>query len=260
MDHSHDAPEPEDKVRIAKYLAGCGVASRRNAETIISQGRVTVNNEVISDLGRRISPAHDTVSVDGTEIQPPDRHITLALNKPPKVLVTRSDDRGRTTVYDLLPRKWKKDGSRLRYAGRLDYLTTGLLILTTDGDLANRLVHPRHHVRKTYEVALERHLREEELDALRQGIELEDGPTQPCEVRPMGHRKSSGHRYELTLREGRNRQIRRMMEALGARVLELHRFSMGALTLTDLSLAAGEFRPLDPSQIDALFEGMEKTP
>ncbi|MCC5876683.1 MAG: rRNA pseudouridine synthase [Candidatus Sumerlaeia bacterium] len=259
MEPTDQEPAPTSTVRIAKFLSACGVASRRKAEELIRQGRISVNGSVISDLGRQVA-ADDAVMVDGQLVTEPNTTITLAHNKPLEVLVTSSDDRGRRTVYDLLPEKLKRHASRLRYAGRLDFLSTGLLVLTTDGELVNKLVHPRHHIAKTYEISTNMFLSQGQLEALRQGVDLEDGRTLPCEVRDLGHRKSEGHRYEIVLREGRNRQIRRMVEAVGARVARLHRVSMGGLSLRDLSLARGEFRVLDDNQVAALFKESEFDP
>jgi 23S rRNA pseudouridine2605 synthase len=252
---SSDDPSPG--IRIARHLADCGVASRRKAEDLIIQGRIAVNGLTISDLGRRIHPERDLVSLDGRPVDAPVSDLTLALNKPIEVLVTRSDTRGRRTVYDLLPQRWAREASRLRYAGRLDFLSTGLLLLTTDGELINRLVHPRHHVSKTYEVTTNHRLGDDEIRALREGLLLEDGRTQPCEVSPLPSRSEEPWRYQIILREGRNRQVRRMIEAVDARVSRLHRAAIGGLTLNSLSLARGEFRPLEPHHLAALFEGDE---
>lgn len=259
MERADQGSTPSQTLRIAKFLSACGVASRRKAEELIRQGRVSVNDEVISDLGRQVSPA-DTVRVDDKPVAQPQSDFTVAHHKPLEVLVTKSDDRGRRTVYDLLPEKLMRHAGRLRYAGRLDFLSTGLLILSTDGDLVNRLVHPSHHVAKTYEISTNMPLSFEQQNALRQGVTLDDGPTRPCVVRELGFRKAGGHRYEITLKEGRNRQIRRMVEAVGARVARLHRVSVGGLSLHDLSLARGEFRVLDDNQVAALFKETDLEP
>lgn len=244
-------------LRIARFLAQCGVASRRKAEELVRGARVAVNGEVIADLGRKVDPAGDTVTVDGRMIEAPRHHVSLAHNKPQKVVVSRSDPEGRATVYDLLPRRYRPLATRLRYAGRLDYMTTGLLVLSTDGTFINRLVHPRHHVAKTYEVRTAAPLGREALEQLRKGVALDDGVTLPASVQTIAALERGSPVYRVVLREGRNRQVRRMIEKVGGRVVQLHRPAIGRLSLGDLSLAGGEFRPLGPEHLEALQQDPE---
>lgn len=254
MEDSAEDSNTAPPVRIARYLADCGVASRRKSEGLIRQGRIGVNGEIIADLGRRIAPGSDTITLDGKPIAAPVRHVTLAFHKPARIVVSRGDPQGRTTVYDMLPARYQALAGRLRYAGRLDFLTSGLLLLSTDGDLINRLVHPRHHVAKAYEVETAAPLDGESIGLIRRGIPLEDGPALPATVERLSPFGRGSNRYRIVLREGRNRQVRRMIEAVGGRVVHLHRSAIGRLTLAELDLVKGEFRPLTPEHLRALRE------
>jgi len=227
-------------MRLAKYLAHAGVASRRAAEELIRAGRVRVGGEVITD------PAHDTaagaeVAVDGEAVAPEPREV-WALNKPAGVISTASEPGRRRAVTELV------DSERRLYPiGRLDADSTGLILLSNDGELANRLTHPRFGVRKAYRVVLRRPPAERELEALRRGVRLEDGPTAPAEVSRVGERE-----LELTIREGRKRQIKRMAAAVGNEVEALRRVRIGPLELG--SLAEGEVRRLGSDEVRSLWE------
>jgi len=235
-------PEPaqDDALRIVRFLARCGVASRRNAADIVLAGRVRVNGEVVTDLSRRIHPGRDRVLLDDRAIALCAETLTVAFNKPIQVLVSRGDPEGRQTVYDLLPERWRAEAGRLVYAGRLDFMSEGLLVMTTDGELANQMTHPSSHVEKEYLAWLERPLTPEEVARLEAGVELDGSQTMKCSVRPQPGAGPSA--YSITLREGRNRQVRRMAEAVGLRVRRLIRLRIGRLLLGDL--AAGEWRAL----------------
>lgn len=235
-------------MRISRFLARCGVASRRKSEEIVAAGRIALNGEIVTDLGRQIDPARDRVEVDGKLVELKEKGLTIALNKPKGVVVTRDDPQGRRTVYDLLPVQFGDRARELVYAGRLDLQTSGLLILTTDGDLVNRLVHPSRHLEKAYEVTLDRDLSGGELERLAEGIELEDGPSLPAKVRGLRPK-----RYEVVLVEGRNRQVRRMMEMLGAKVYDLTRTRIGALSLRELKLQTGAVVALNENQLRKLL-------
>lgn len=238
-------------MRIAHYLARCGVASRRKSEEIVSAGRVRLNGEVVRDLGRQVDPDEDRVEVDGRRVALHREHLTLAMNKPPGVVVTRDDPQERTTVYDLLPVEYAARARELVYVGRLDADTTGLLILTTDGEMANRLMHPRHHVEKAYRATIDRVLDDEDLELLREGIELEEFRAQPCRVTRKGGTARAAE-YEVCIAEGKKRQVRRMFEALGAGVLALERTRIGALTLQQLGLGEGGVVKLAVDQVRKL--------
>jgi 23S rRNA pseudouridine2605 synthase len=227
-------------VRLAKYLAHAGVASRRGAEDLIAAGRVRVGGEVVSDPAHSVDESSE-VSVDGKPIAPEPREV-WAVNKPKGVVSTAREPGRRRAVTQLV------DSERRLYpVGRLDADSTGLILLTNDGELANRLTHPRYGVPKTYLVELGRAPSETDLDRLRGGVRLEDGPTAPAEVERLAERK-----IEITIREGRKRQVRRMAEALGNEVVELTRTRIGSLELSDLR--RGEARRLDRREVDALWK------
>jgi len=216
-------------MRLAKYLAHAGVASRRAAEQLIASGRVTVEREVVTDPARDVDE-QTAVSVDGRPIRGLEPRVLYALNKPAGVVSTASDTHGRRTVLDLVPAR----GLRLYPVGRLDAGSSGLILLTNDGELANRLTHPSFEVPKTYRARLGGGpIGDRALDALRRGVELEDGITAPAAARRM-----RGNVLELTIHEGRNRQVRRMCEAVGHPVLELQRIAFGPLRLGDLKAGA----------------------
>ncbi len=243
-------------MRISHFLARCGFGSRRQCEEFVKQGRVLVNGEVTTDLARQVEPGADHVEIDGRVAMLAAQHLTLALHKPPEVMVTRRDPQGRRTVYDMLPPEAAPRANELVYAGRLDFLTSGLLIMTTDGVLVNHLTHPSRHVEKAYLVATSRSLLADEIGRICSGIELDDGPVQPCTMTAMAPTGRGGRipRYEIVLREGRNRQVRRMIEAVDARVMTLCRTRVGGLTLQKLGIAEGEVKELTPDHIALLRE------
>ena len=230
--------------RLQKILARSGFASRRQAEAVIAAGRVTVNGSV-AILGGRADLDVDRVEVDGAAIQVEPEDVTLLLHKPAGFLVTANDERGRRTVYDLL----RDVPAHLRYVGRLDRDTSGLLLLTTDGELAHRLSHPRYEVPKVYEATIEGIVPEATLARLRAGITLEEGTTSPARVeRTGGDAESTAVR--LTIHEGHNRQVRRMFEAVGHRVTRLVRTRFGPLS--QVGLPSGESRLVTPEELAAL--------
>jgi 23S rRNA pseudouridine2605 synthase len=225
-------------MRLAKYLAHGGVASRRKAEAIIAKGLVTVGGEVVTDPARDVDDGDD-VRVNGAPVGAETREV-WAVNKPAGVISTAREPGERRAVVELVD-----SPARLYPVGRLDADSTGLLLLTNDGAFANRLTHPRYEVAKTYRAQLVRPARKRELARLREGIELEDGPTAPAKVRPVGERE-----IEIVLREGRNRQVRRMVEAVGNRVVALRRTGFGPLLLGELG--EGKARRLTAAEIEEL--------
>jgi 23S rRNA pseudouridine2605 synthase len=227
-------------VRLAKFLAHGGIASRRMAEKIIASGRVTVGGEVVRDPARDVGEGDD-VRVDGSPVGAEAREV-WAVNKPAGVVSTARDPGGHPTVVSLVD-----DPRRLYPVGRLDADASGLILLTNDGELANRLTHPRYEVPKAYRVALRRPPSERDLRRLAEGVELEDGPTAPAEVRRLGERE-----IEIVLREGRNRQVRRMAEAVGNEVVALRRVRFGSVELGDLS--EGQARSLGAEEVSRLWE------
>lgn len=229
------------------------MASRREAETWITEGRVTVNGQVVRELGTRVTPGEDQVSIDGRPIkaEPPPR-VYWMLHKPDEVLTARNDDFNRTTIYDLP--KLAKTPFLVAPVGRLDYRTEGLLLLTNDGEMANRLCHPKYKIPRHYHVMTAGRLSEAQEREMQAGIKLEDGMTEPCEVR-YAHGKnmgaSKGSWYVVTVREGRNRLVRRLFEHFGMKVVRLIRVGFGDLTLPE-DLKPGEYLQLSSDQIMAL--------
>ncbi len=224
-------------MRLNAYLARAGVASRRGADELIKAGRVTVNGEP-GQLNTFVQ-SRDRVAVDGEPVAL-QKLTYLLLHKPAGVVTTARDPQRRPTVVELVPAE-----PRVVPVGRLDAYTTGALLLTNDGQLAHRLAHPRYGVEKTYEATVEGKPDDVALQALRDGIELDDGPTAPARVRRLGP-----NRIELTIHEGRNHQVRRMLEAVGHPVTRLHRSAYAGLTLEGLE--PGQWRELEPSEVDQL--------
>jgi len=235
--------------RLQKLLARAGAGGRRKCEQLIREGRVTVNGEVVAKLGARANPGDD-IRVDGEPVSLPTDHLYLLLNKPPGYVTTRSDPQGRPTVMDLLPAKLRR---RVYPVGRLDQDTSGLLLFTDDGELAERLTHPRYHVPREYVADVERTPRESALKKLRSGVRLQDGRAQPAEVQLL-HTGEGESRLRIVLHEGRNRQVRRMCEAIGHPVRRLRRVAMGTLRLGEMSL--GEVVHLRPTQVAALRQAV----
>jgi 23S rRNA pseudouridine2605 synthase len=232
---------------ILKALTEAGIGSRRRMAELIKQGLVEVNGRVIESFNHPVDPARDRVRVEGRVInlKAPET-VCLMLNKPAGMVTTASDELGRRTVLDILPEKYR--GLRLFPVGRLDRDTTGLILLTNDGDLTYRLTHPRFEVEKEYLVQIEGSLKGEDMRRLEQGIRLEDGMTSPARVRRLA--SLPPFNYSLTIHEGKKRQVRRMFERLGHAVLALKRTRFGGPSLGDLK--EGEVRRLSQGEISSL--------
>lgn len=270
-------------LRLQKFLARAGAASRRGSEALMTAGRVTVNGEVVTELGSKVDPLTDEVCVDGKPLTLADSCEYLMLNKPAGYLTTMSDPQGRPTVLELLPSEY---AAGLFPVGRLDYDTTGLLLFMTDGELAHQLLHPRHHVTKRYLARVDGVFTEEDAKQLRRGVELVDGMTKPAEVEILSpkqdtelnerHHKqfkklNTNERIKkaagelpvvttdvaITLSEGRKRQVKRMFAHVGRPVLELHREAFGPLTLGDLK--PGGTRALTQKEIEELKTASNKS-
>jgi 23S rRNA pseudouridine2605 synthase len=242
----------EGPVRLNRFLARAGVGSRREADTIIAAGRVKVNGVLTTEMGVKVSDS-DHVEVDGKPIQPTDLAYVL-LNKPMGTITTVTDDRGRKTVMDLvsIPARLK---SAMFPVGRLDRDTTGALLLTTDGDLAHRLMHPSYGAVKTYIVTADVALEDDAIDRLLRGVDLEDGPARADHAFFTDGSKRS---VALQLHEGRNRQVRRMIEALGRRVDTLERVAYAGLTLDGLK--RGRWRRLEEHEVNTLRRSVKLKP
>jgi len=229
-----------DGVRLQKFLSQAGVASRRHSEGLITAGRVTVNGAVVTELGTRVDPRRDEVQLDGETVRPAAMEW-YALHKPRGYLSTRNDPGGRATLYDLLPERLHG----LFYVGRLDYDSEGLVLLTNDGDTAHRMLHPSFGVAREYEVELDRNAEADLADRLLAGVELDDGFAKA----ETAHR-TSPKRLVLTLGEGRKREVRRLLAALGHDVRRLRRLRYGPVELG--SLAEGQWRALTAAELAAL--------
>ncbi len=232
-------------IRLQKYLAECGVASRRASEKLIEEGVVTVDGIVVTELGTKIDPDTQKVSCNGKPVSL-EKKVWVMLNKPTGVICTSDDPQGRETILDMLP----AFSSRLYTVGRLDVMSEGLLLVTNDGDLTHRLMHPRHHVEKKYQVWIDREISTSDIDLMLQGINCRGENLKVLRVEPLRRILEGRFGYTLTLGEGRNRHIRRMMESLDFKVLRLLRVSVGPLRLE--KLRTGEHRELETWEVQKL--------
>lgn len=240
-----------EKIRISKYFTDCGIMSRRAAEKEIEQGKVKVNGST-AVLGQQIDPEHDTVEYNGKTVRiPTSEKLCVMLNKPRGIVTTASDEKGRTNVTALCSSVRDNNGSpvRLYPIGRLDMDSDGLILLTNDGDLANKLTHPRHSIPKIYHVTVSGHLTDEQLSALGDPIVIDGRATAKVKISTVS-RDSTSQVLEFELYEGRNRQIRRMCDAHGVRILRLCRVAIGDLKLGDLP--TGKWRKLTDTELNYL--------
>ncbi len=240
------APEAfgDEPVRLNRFLARSGVASRRESDKIISAGRVSINGDIVTELGTKVQPG-DRVKLDGRSVGATGL-VYILLNKPGNTITTKSDERDRRTVMDLIDIP-PEESSALFPVGRLDRPTTGALLLTTDGDLAHRLMHPSYEVQKIYLCTTSQPMQEADLDKLRAGVELDDGKAAADEAQFLGGDKT---RLAIQIHEGRNRQVRRMVEAIGYSVEKLDRVAYAGLNLE--GLRRGKWRRLKPHEINRL--------
>lgn len=234
-------------MRINKFIASAGICSRRNADIMIAEGRVSVNGSKVTEPGLDITE-NDVVMVDDRVIQSAEKQYYIILNKPDGYVTTTDDPFGRPTVMELV----SDISARIFPVGRLDYHTEGLLILTNDGDFANRLMHPRHAIYKTYIAHVSGFPTLGKLAALRHGIQLEDGKTAPARINVI-RQYPDGVDISISIREGRNRQVRRMMEAIGHKVTSLVRVSVGNVQLGHLP--KGKWRHMNPREIEEIVKG-----
>lgn len=232
-------------VRLQKYLADAGVASRRASEDLILEGFVRVNGRVVRVLGTKVEPGHDEVTVRGKPARP-KRKLYVVLNKPRRCVCSKKDEKGRSTVYDLLPKEWR----HVSTVGRLDYESEGLIFLTNDGDFNLQLTHPRHGIEKTYLVTVNGKIREEALKQLRQGV-IDEGEQLRAKSVRLHQSSQSGSFLEMILTEGKNREVRRMLGALDLSVKRLMRVQIGTIKLGELR--PGRWRTLTDSEIKTLL-------
>lgn len=236
--------------RLQKYMASCGVASRRKCEEIIAEGRVKVNGVTVREAGLKIQPSKDKVTVDGREIIPANKPVYIMLNKPVGYVSTVRDQFKRPTVLDLL----RGVKGRIYPVGRLDYDSEGLLLLTNDGNLAYGLTHPRHRVNKTYIVVVQGRPSRKEIDRIRKGVEIDGRMTSPADIR-VESIQGNKTAFRVVIHEGRNRQVRRMFGAVGYAVVSLKRTSIGKLQLG--TLAPGRWRFLEDREVKDLYKEIE---
>lgn len=233
----------QDYIRINKFIASNTKLSRRKVDEYILQGRVTINNITISDTGFKINPAVDKIRVDGELIKISKKKIYILLNKPQKTISTVTDEKGRITVVDLIKTKEK-----IFPVGRLDYDTSGALILINDGEFANKIMHPSYKIPKTYEVKLSKPLEEKHKEYLTKGIVIDGKRTAPCKIDYLS--KNDRRRVKITIIEGRNRQVKKMFEKFGYKIYKLHRSKIGTIGLGNLNV--GEWRYLTPQEVSKL--------
>lgn len=241
--------KPLRPIRLQKYLAQCGVASRRKSESLITAGRVRVDGQIIRDMGVKIVPEEQQVLFDGKKIALQETRVYILLNKPKGYVTTLADPQGRPVVTDLL----NDSTLRLFPVGRLDLDTEGALLLTNDGELANKIQHPSHEVTKTYEAIVSGYPSSKKLSALEKGIVLEGKMTSPASLRII-KRYSSSSRVQIIIHEGRKRQVRKMFETIGHPVINLKRLAYGSLSLG--SLGKGDYRRLTSRDVLKIFKNI----
>lgn len=230
---------------MQKYIAECGIASRRAAEKMIECGRVSVNGDIVDFMGFIIDPDKDVVEIDGEEIRPEHKKYYIMLNKPKNYVTTVKDDFGRPTVMELI----KDINARMYPVGRLDFDTSGLLIMTNDGEFANMVMHPSHEINKAYIAKVAHPLTNDQLNMLRRGVSIDGVITAPAKAENILNAKY-GAEVKITIHEGKNRQVRKMLAEVGADVMSLKRISVGSLTLGNLP--TGKWRHLSEAEINKL--------
>ncbi len=235
--------------RLDKYLSHLGLASRRSIKKLLKEEMLTVNGDRVRESGTRIDPVKDDIRLNGEKILPPKMQYYI-LNKPKGIISTTSDERGRQDVTSFIPTR-----HRIYPVGRLDKDTTGLILLTNDGELTHKLIHPRYHVPKVYRLTIEGRMEKEQINAFQKGVILDDGITSPAEVKIIddSYQKSL---IEVTLHEGKNRQIRRMCEIVGMNLLELERIKFGPISIGQLK--SGKYRELSDKEVEQLRQAANK--
>lgn len=233
--------------RLQKYLAECGIASRRKCEEYIIQGKVQVNGKTITELGVKVNPEKDKITFEGKNVKQEERKVYILLNKPIGYVTTSDEQFGRDKVLDLV-----KVRERVVPVGRLDMYTSGALILTNDGDFVYRVTHPKHEITKTYTVTVKGIIKNEEVEQLRKGVKIDDYTTRPAKVKILKTDEEKDiSRLEITIHEGKNRQVRRMCESVGRRIIALHRSKIGNIGVKDIEL--GKWRYLKDFEVKNLI-------
>ena len=233
--------------RLQKYLAECGIASRRKCEEYIIQGKVQVNGKTITELGVKVNPEKDKITFEGKNVKQEERKVYILLNKPIGYVTTSDEQFGRDKVLDLV-----KVRERVVPVGRLDMYTSGALILTNDGDFVYKVTHPKHEITKTYTVTVKGIIKNEEVEQLRKGVKIDDYNTRPAKVKILKTDEEKDiSRLEITIHEGKNRPVRRMCESVGRRVIALHRSKIGNIGVKDIEL--GKWRYLKDFEVKTLI-------
>lgn len=234
-------------IRLQKYLAQCNIASRRKCEEYILQKKVTVNGKVVDKLGEKVNPNKDRICFEGRRVEEEKNKIYILLNKPIGYVTTAKEQFNRQTVFDLLP----DISARVVPVGRLDMYTSGALILTNDGSFIYMVTHPKHEIEKTYQVTIRGSISEEELEPLKKGINIEDYQTKPAKVKIMKiEREQNISRIKVIIHEGRNRQVRKMFQAIGKNVIALHRSAIGNISVKNMK--RGQWRYLTKEEVESL--------
>ena len=239
--------EVEESIRLQKFLANSGVASRRKCEELILEGKVSVNGQIVKELGTKVNPAVDKVEYCGNPVFSSNKFVYILLNKPIGYVTTAKDQFDRDSVLDLVKVK-----ERVVPVGRLDMYTSGALILTNDGDFVYKVTHPKHEITKTYTVTVRGIIENDAVEKLRNGVEIEDYKTRPAKVKILKTDEEKNiSRLEITIHEGKNRQVRKMCEAVGSKVVALHRSKIGDIGVKDLKL--GTWRYLKDFEVKTLI-------
>ena len=237
-----------EEIRLQKYLASCGIASRRKCEEYIAQGKINVNGKCITELGTKINPEKDIIEFEGKKVKENKKMVYILLNKPIGYVTTAQDQFNRDKVLDLVKVK-----ERIVPVGRLDMYTSGALILTNDGEFVYKITHPKHEIEKTYTVTIKGIVQTSEVEQLRKGVKIDDYITKPAKVKILKTDKEKDiSRLEIVIHEGKNRQVRKMCEAVGRNVIALHRSKIGCIGVKDLEL--GKWRYLQPNEVHKLVQ------
>lgn len=248
---SPEQSSPKSEIRLQRFLAQSGLGSRRECESYITDGRVSIDGEIVTKLGTTVDPSRQKVALDGERLKI-ERKKYYVLNKPPGFFCTASDPQGRRTIYDLFP----EEGPRLFSVGRLDENTTGLLIVTNDGDLAQKLAHPKYRIFRIYKAQVAGHPDREIFNQLKEGFHFTEGKFKVHDIRPVKKQRDSTW-VEITMTEGRNREIRRLLARANHKVMKLERIAFGPVRLGKVAL--GAYRELRTSELAQLHEIIEKT-
>lgn len=236
-----------EEIRLQKYIADCGITSRRKAEELIKQGKIKVNGQIIYELGTKINPQKDIVLYQNKKIKEKEKDVYILLNKPIGYVTTVKDQFGRPSVLDLVKIK-----QRVVPVGRLDMYTSGALILTNDGDFVYQVTHPKHEIDKTYTVTIKGIVTKQDVELLKKGVKIEEYITKPAKVKILKTDfEKNNSRLEITIHEGKNRQIRKMCEAVGYPVLALHRSKISGIDVKDLPL--GKWRFLSKQEVERIL-------